>query len=53
LFVDKLGVKGHATSRLALIAAQPPYCRAVRTFAGRGPGWLLRQGLMSRPPRRV
>lgn len=29
------------------------YCRAVRTLGGGSCGWLLRQGLMSRPPRRV
>ena len=29
------------------------YCRAMRTLAGGSCGWLLRQGLMSRPPRRV
>jgi hypothetical protein len=29
------------------------YCRAVRVLGGTAPGWLVRQGLMSRPPRRV
>ena len=29
------------------------YCLAVRTLAGRLPGWLVRKGLMSSPPRRV
>lgn len=29
------------------------YCRAERTLAGKAPGWLVRNGLMSRPPRRV
>jgi len=29
------------------------YCRAVRMFFGTAPGWLVRQGLMSSPPRRV
>ena len=29
------------------------HCRAVRVLGGTAPGWLVRQGLMSRPPRRV
>ena len=29
------------------------YCRAVRTLGGNAPGALVRQGLMSSPPRRV
>jgi DNA polymerase IV len=29
------------------------YCRAVLMLAGAACGWLVRQGLMSRPPRRV
>jgi hypothetical protein len=29
------------------------HCRAVRVLGGTAPGWLVRQGLMSSPPRRV
>lgn len=29
------------------------YCRAVRMLVGSAPGWLVRNGLMSSPPRRV
>jgi len=43
--------------RVALWRLEGPgfsaYCRAVRTLAGGSCGWLLRQGLMSSPPRRV
>ncbi len=35
------------------VRGAPDYCRAVRTLAGTAPGWLVRQGLMSSPPRRV
>ncbi len=33
--------------------AQAAYCRAVRMFAGSACGQLVRNGLMSSPPRRV
>ena len=39
-------------------SALPPnlfghYCRAVRVLRGSACGWLVRNGLMSKPPRRV
>ena len=42
-----------AVSWLGVLDLRSVYWRAVRTLAGRAPGWLVRKGLMSRPPRRV
>ena len=42
----------HGHARI-LASPRRPYWRAVRVFAGRAPGWLVRKGLMSSPPRRV
>jgi len=49
------GIYALAGQKARAVPPKPPWrhCRAVRTGAGAGPGWLVRQGLMSSPPRRV
>ena len=45
------GILGRQTGKRAL--RQVNHWRAVRTFGGSAPGWLVRNGLISSPPRRV